>query len=423
MEKIDLTELIDVNILQQLQDGFSGYTRMAAVVMDVEGAPVTKGSGFTKFCGNLVGKSEVGSRRCEACIRSNVVKAQQNGGVLVYCCHAGVTECISAIMLEGRLVGALIGGQVLYSEIDGGKLYRDAQELEIDPNQYYEAAQKLPIRSWEEVEQAAEFLRRIAEAVSGMLCQNYTMQQANIKAERAIRTQSDFFRTLSVSMKKNMREWMRCVDGLDGQVDSEAGDHMRMLLAQGMEAYSMVEDAVEYIKMSNGKVELSESKYCLRELLEQTAEGAKSHCVEADVEITIQVDKEAPKYLLGDAGRIGQIVNKLLVNSMTHTKVGKIIIKASSRKISYASMLVISIENPQMNISDRQLEYMREYMNNGDVQAYMGEDSKEWGLSIVGLLIRQMSGRIQVAGRLGGGLIVTMILPQLEIKEGDTYGI
>ena len=423
MEKIDLTELMDVNILQQIQDGFSGYTRMAAVVTDTEGVPVTQSSGFTRFCKKLGSHSEAGRAKCETCIRSNVAKAQQNGGVLVYCCHAGVTECVSPIMLEGKLVGALIGGQVLYSEIDGGKLYRDAQEMEIDPNQYYEAAQNLPIRSWEEVEQAAEFLRRIAEAVSQMLYRNYTARQENIKMERAIRTQSDFFRSLSISMKKNMREWMRCVEGMAGQVDRKAGERMQRLLAQGMETYSMVEDAVEYIKMSDGKVELSESKYCLRELLEQTAEGAGNHAREAGAEIVIQVEEEVPNYLLGDAGRIGQIVNKLLMNSINHAQKGRITVKASSQKVSYASMLVICIENPQMVITDRQLEIMQKYMNNGEVQAFMGEDSQEWGLSIVGLLIRQMSGKIEVASRQEGGIAVTIILPQLEIKEGETNGV
>ena len=111
------------------------------------------------------------------------------------------------------------------------------------------------------------------------------------------------------------------------------------------------------------------------------------------------------------------------MNSINHAQKGRITVKASSQKVSYASMLVICIENPQMVITDRQLEIMQKYMNNGEVQAFMGEDSQEWGLSIVGLLIRQMSGKIEVASRQEGGIAVTIILPQLEIKEGETNGV
>ena len=53
MAEFSLTDLIDVSVLQQIQDGFSQYTGMAALTTDADGVPVTKGSGFTAFCMDL----------------------------------------------------------------------------------------------------------------------------------------------------------------------------------------------------------------------------------------------------------------------------------------------------------------------------------------------------------------------------------
>ena len=65
MENANLLELVDVEILQKIQDGFSDYTGMAALITDADGVPVTKGSGFTDFCRKLAeiasGEQEVRS--------------------------------------------------------------------------------------------------------------------------------------------------------------------------------------------------------------------------------------------------------------------------------------------------------------------------------------------------------------------------
>ena len=50
MAELLLTDLIDIDLLQKIQDEFSKYTRMAALTTDADGNPLTKGSEFTDFC-------------------------------------------------------------------------------------------------------------------------------------------------------------------------------------------------------------------------------------------------------------------------------------------------------------------------------------------------------------------------------------
>ena len=326
MENVCLLELIDVNILQKIQDGFSKYTGMAALITDAEGVPLTKGSGFTDFCLKLVRTSPSGSRRCEACDRDGAFRALRSGQVSVYQCHAGLTDYAAPIMVGNKVLGCFIGGQVRTSEVDTEKMRRKAQELEIDPEAYVSAIQKTRRMEQEEVKEAAVFLSKMTEALSAIAYHSYLVIQDYRKAERAARSQSDFVMNLSLHMKQNMEKWMDHAGNLIEQVDSQTADNMRALLKQGTEVYTMVEDAVEYIKMSDGKVEMSENNYRVRMLIEEIVQNVTSHYGDNDKEIDIQVEDGVPEFMLGDAGRIGQVISKLLFNCISSANGGKITI-------------------------------------------------------------------------------------------------
>ena len=59
-------------------------------------------------------------------------------------------------------------------------------------------------------------------------------------------------------------------------------------------------------------VELSEDNYRIRTLLQEIVENVTSHYGNNDKQIMVQVDEKVPEFMLGDAGRIGQILSKLL---------------------------------------------------------------------------------------------------------------
>ena len=70
MSTIKLTDLISVQVLQEIQDGFAEVTGMAALTTDADGNPVTKGSNFTDFCMGYTRQSQKGKQRCEQCDKS-----------------------------------------------------------------------------------------------------------------------------------------------------------------------------------------------------------------------------------------------------------------------------------------------------------------------------------------------------------------
>lgn len=161
-----LTDVIDISTLQNLQNGFSEATGMAAVITDADGTPVTNGSNITELCSNLIKRSRLGQSKCSGDHVENAKKAQRKGSASVYVCSSGLTEFAAPITSNGELIGAFIGGQVLTESPDESKMRSVATDFGINPDEYIRALRKVKIYPREKVNSAADFLYTIAELIT-----------------------------------------------------------------------------------------------------------------------------------------------------------------------------------------------------------------------------------------------------------------
>lgn len=91
--ELHLTDLIDVEMLQRIQDAFSDMTGIASVTTDADGVAVTKGSHFSDFCMKYTRSSPLGCQRCELCDKNGAELALKKGASSTYFCHAGLVFC------------------------------------------------------------------------------------------------------------------------------------------------------------------------------------------------------------------------------------------------------------------------------------------------------------------------------------------
>ena len=112
IENITLLDVIDRRTLQNLQDAFAAATGMAALATD-ENGPVTEGSNFTDFCMKLTRKSRVGAEQCNRCDLKGGEEASRTGKPSVYYCSNGLMDFAAPVIVNGKHIGSLIGGQVL----------------------------------------------------------------------------------------------------------------------------------------------------------------------------------------------------------------------------------------------------------------------------------------------------------------------
>lgn len=166
LDDIKLTDVIDLEFLQKFQDDFAKGVGLASVTVDKEGKPVTNPSSYTRFCMNFTHSTECGDKRCAESHRRGGEEAARTGKPVVYECHAGLIDFAAPIMLEGKLIGTILGGQVLTSNPDQEKYRRIAKEIGVDEEGYIEAAHEVRILSKESIEAAASVLFIVANTMS-----------------------------------------------------------------------------------------------------------------------------------------------------------------------------------------------------------------------------------------------------------------
>ena len=147
---LKIEEFCDMNKFESIMDNWAKSTGLATVAVGADGKYISKCYNFTEFCIDLTRGSDEGRRRCEKCDREG------NG---VYPCHAGLVDFgIPITLLDGTVLGSIIGGQVLPENPDDEKFRATAKELGIDEEKYIAALHKVPVKTQEQIEASANLL-------------------------------------------------------------------------------------------------------------------------------------------------------------------------------------------------------------------------------------------------------------------------
>ena len=112
---LKITDIIDVEVLQRIQDSFSDATGLAAVTVDYKGNPITEYSNFSEYCTCVTKESN--NRDC--CFQSDAhggIESARSGKPSIYICHGGLVDLAVPIMVKGNYLGAIMAGQVKIDE-------------------------------------------------------------------------------------------------------------------------------------------------------------------------------------------------------------------------------------------------------------------------------------------------------------------
>lgn len=199
LNNITLLDVIDRRTLQSLQDAFAAATGMAALATDDNG-PVTEGSNFTDFCMKLTRESRVGAERCNRCDLKGGEEASRTGKPSVYYCTSGLMDFAAPVIVNGRHIGSLIGGQVLPEEPDEEKFRRIAGEIGVDPDQYIAALRKVKVVPKKQIEAAADLLWQMANALSEVGYQRLVALESQKSKDDVVGTVGKMFSDITDNM-------------------------------------------------------------------------------------------------------------------------------------------------------------------------------------------------------------------------------
>lgn len=176
LQNIKIEDVIDIAILQKFLDNFAESMNLASVAVDINGTPVTRPSSYTSFCSNFTHSTKTGDDRCAQSHKKGGEEAARTGKPYIYKCHAGLIDFAAPIMVEGVLIGTILGGQILTTRLSEVEVKRTAREIGVNEDQYYNAANMVTISNEKNIKAAAEVLFIVANSLSQIGYHKYKLK-------------------------------------------------------------------------------------------------------------------------------------------------------------------------------------------------------------------------------------------------------
>jgi len=166
VSKLEMQDIIDKSVLQSFLDNFALGFNCAAVSVDRNGEEFTNPSYYRPFCANYIHASNIGDAQCAACHKEFGQKAAAMNRPYISTCHAGLIDFSAPVLIEGELIGTILGGQILSTPANEEKIKKVAEEIHVSSDRLIEAANQIDIVPQKTIEAAAEVLYIVVNALA-----------------------------------------------------------------------------------------------------------------------------------------------------------------------------------------------------------------------------------------------------------------
>lgn len=421
-EEVHLTDLIPVETLQKIQNSFSKMARMAALITDENGDPLTEGSNFSDFCMNYCRKSPLGRKRCEKCDRDGALRVLETGKPVSYFCHAGLVDFAAPILLGGRMIGTLVGGQVLSEEPDYDNMRETAKELGLDEEGFIEAARKTQIVPKAAIDRATNFIFEFSLVVSEMAYKTYeTIRLSKL----AVSQKSDFLANMSHEIRTPMNAVLGMAEmALREEMTPQAKQYIRQIRSSGKHLLVIINDILDFSKIESGKLDIVKVEYEPLSLVNDLINVVNTRIGTKDLEFTIDLDPNLPQKLYGDSVRIHQILLNLLNNAVKFTERGEVHLSLCSERIDGETvMLKAVIRDTGIGIKKEDMGKLFQSFQQVDSKRNRNIEGTGLGLAISKQLLKLMNGTISLESEYNKGSTFYVQIPQRIINGAPSIPV